>query len=256
MISGLRAICAKQTPCKCCGALAALYGVVDFHKNCEILRRRVLDIAGVPIYYHRCPACRFIFTTAFDHFTKEDFLRYIYNDEYFVVDPEYAEQRPKWNAEVLCKMFSGARPRRVLDYGGGNGVLAAALRAAGFPDVETYDPFVPRYSARPRDRFDCVVSFEVLEHSTDPAQTISDINEFLAEPGLILVSTLVQPADIDEHGLNWWYAGPRNGHVSLFTKTSLAVLGQPLGLNCGSFNDSMHVFFREVPGFAAHFFKV
>jgi len=255
MSSGLQAVCTKQAICKCCGALAFRCGVVDFHKNCEMYRRKVLDISGVPIYYHRCPDCQFIFTTAFDHFTKEDFLRYVYNEDYLLVDPDYQEQRPRGNAAFVCNLFSDARPRRILDYGGGNGVLAESLRAAGFWDAETYDPFVPRHSARPRDRFDCVVSFEVLEHSTDPAQTIADINEFLTESGLILFSTLVQPADIDEQGLNWWYAGPRNGHVSLYTRTSLAMLGQPLGFTLGSFNDGLHVFVREVPDFAKHFIK-
>ena len=80
MNSGLRPVFAKETPCKCCGALAFLYGVVDFHKNCEIYRRNVLEISGVPIYYHRCPECGFIFTTAFDHFTNEDFQQYVYNE--------------------------------------------------------------------------------------------------------------------------------------------------------------------------------
>ncbi len=255
MSSGLQAICTKQAPCKCCGSMAFRYGVVDFHKNCEMRRCKVLDISGVPIYYYRCPVCQFIFTTAFDDFTKEDFLRHVYNDDYLLVDPEYLEERSQGNAKLLCRLFSNARPTRILDYGGGNGVLAESLRAAGFSNTETYDPFVPRYSARPSDRFDCVVSFEVLEHSSDPARTIADMNEFLTETGLILFTTLVQPADIDEQGLNWWYAGPRNGHVSLYTRTSLAMLGQHFGFICGSFNDSMHVFFREVPEFARHFIK-
>jgi 2-polyprenyl-6-hydroxyphenyl methylase/3-demethylubiquinone-9 3-methyltransferase len=236
--------------------VAALYGVVDFHKNCEMHRRKVLDVSGAPVYYHRCPACGFIFTTAFDHFTKDDFLRYIYNDEYLLVDPEYIEERPRGSATVLCQLFADVKPRRVLDYGGGNGVLAEALRTSGFADSQTYDPFVARHAARPRGRFDCVVSFEVLEHSTDPAGTIADMNEFLAETGLILLSTLVQPADIDQQGLSWWYAAPRNGHVSLFTKTSMAIIGQHFGFKCGSFNDSLHVFFRDIPEFARHFIKV
>ncbi len=57
MNSGLQAICALETPCECCGAVAYLYGVVDFHKNCEIYRRRVLAVSGIPIYYHRCTVC-------------------------------------------------------------------------------------------------------------------------------------------------------------------------------------------------------
>jgi 2-polyprenyl-6-hydroxyphenyl methylase/3-demethylubiquinone-9 3-methyltransferase len=255
MNSELQAICAKQALCKCCGALAFPYGVVDFHKNCEIYRRKVLDISGVPIYYYRCPECQFIFTTAFDHFTKEDFLRYIYNEEYLVVDPDYREARPRGNAAALCRLFTGAKPRRILDYGGGQGILAELLRAEGFSQVDTYDPFVPRYSARPPDRFDCVVSFEVVEHSTDPPRAFADMNDFLTGSGLILFSTLLQPADIDRQGLNWWYAGPRNGHVSLYSRASLEKVVQPFGFKIGSFNENFHVLFREVPDFAKHLIR-
>jgi 2-polyprenyl-6-hydroxyphenyl methylase/3-demethylubiquinone-9 3-methyltransferase len=255
MNSGLQPICPRSTPCKCCGAEASLYGVVDFHKNCEIYRRKVLDVSGVPIYYHRCLACRFIFTTSFDHFTKEDFLRYIYNEEYQVVDPDYQEARPLGNATLLRNLFSDVRPRRILDYGGGNGRLAELLRSAGFPQTETYDPFVPHFSTRPPERFDCVVSFEVVEHSTDPAGSFAEMNACLTDSGLILFSTLLQPADIDLQGLNWWYAGPRNGHVSLFSRASLEKLVQPFGFTLGSFNENLHVLFREVPDFARHFIR-
>jgi Methyltransferase domain len=256
MNPGLQPICAKEAPCKCCGAQAYPYGVVDFHKNCEIQRRRVLDISGVPIYYYRCPACHFIFTTAFDQFSNEDFSKYIYNEDYALVDPDYQEARPRGNAAILCQLFSAARPSCILDYGGGNGALAELLRASGFSRVETYDPFVPRFTAKPADRFDCIVSFEVVEHSTDPARVFAEMNDFLTDTGLILFSTLLQPANIDEQGLNWWYAGPRNGHVSLFSRTSLAKVVAPFGFKLGSFHDGVHVLFREVPEFARHFIKL
>jgi 2-polyprenyl-6-hydroxyphenyl methylase/3-demethylubiquinone-9 3-methyltransferase len=256
MSSKLQAICAKQTPCKCCGAPAFPYGVVDFHKNCEIYRRQVLDISGVPIYYYRCPNCQFLFTTAFDQFTNEDFLRYVYNEDYLLVDPDYQESRPRGTAANLCHLFSGAKPQRILDYGGGDGRLAELLRAAGFPQVDTYDPFVPRYSARPPHRFDCVVCFEVVEHSTDPVRTFAEMDDFLTGSGLIIFSTLLQPADIDQLGLNWWYAGPRNGHVSLFSRASLEKVVQPFGFKLGSFNESWHVLVRQVPEFARHFINL
>jgi 2-polyprenyl-6-hydroxyphenyl methylase/3-demethylubiquinone-9 3-methyltransferase len=229
--------------------------VVDFHKNCEIYRRRVLGLSGVPIYYHRCPTCQFIFTMAFDEFTSDDFLRHIYNEEYLLVDPDYEENRPRGNAAVLCSLFSASRPRRILDYGGGRGLLAELLRASGFTDVETYDPFVPRHPARPAGRFDCIVCFEVLEHSTDPRGIFADMIDLLSDPGLVLFSTLLQPADIDRQGLNWWYAGPRNGHVSLFSTASLERILHPLGFSLGSFNEGLHVVFREIPEFARHFIR-
>jgi 2-polyprenyl-6-hydroxyphenyl methylase/3-demethylubiquinone-9 3-methyltransferase len=231
-------------------------GVVDFNKSCEVYRRANLGISGVPVYYYRCPRCRFIFTTALDHFTHEDFRQYVYNQEYLLIDPDYEQTRPRDNAAKVCGLFPDVKPESVLDYGCGHGVLAQLLRAAGFPRVDTYDPFVPQYAAKPVDRYECVVCFEVVEHSTDPAAIFADMSELLADSGMILFSTLVQPADIDAQGLNWWYVGPRNGHVSLYTKASLASLVQPLGFNLGSFNESYHVLFREVPDFARHFLRL
>jgi SAM-dependent methyltransferase len=164
--------------------------------------------------------------------------------------------RPRATADLLGRMFAGARPSSVLDYGGGEGRLAELLHAAGFPRVDTYDPFVPRHAARPSRRYECIVSFEVVEHSTDPARVFADMNDLLADSGLILFSTLLQPANLDQQGLSWWYAGPRNGHVSLFSRPSLERVVRPLGFHLGSYNENLHVLFREVPDFARHFIRV
>jgi hypothetical protein len=253
MSAGLQAISPQCVPCKCCGALADIYGLVDFHKNCELSRNKALGISGIPVYYHRCPACRFIFTTALDHFTPEDFLRYVYNDQYPLIDPEFAEIRPKANANLLCTVLTQqVRPARILDYGGGNGLLAQSLRDAGFAHVECYDPFVPRFSTKPAGRFDAVVCFEVLEHSTRPAHTLADIISSLTDSGFIFCSTLLQPADIDRQGLQWWYAAPRNAHVSLYSKESLGKLLEPFGLDVYSLDESYHVLYRANREFGTH----
>ncbi len=129
----LQPVCVNREVCKCCGAGSPPFGVVDFHKNCEILRRRVLGVSGVPIYYHRCPDCGFLFTTAFDGFTQDDFRRHVYNDDYLLVDPDYQADRPRANAQVLISLFRSARPRRLLDYGGGSGALAGHLERGRIP---------------------------------------------------------------------------------------------------------------------------
>jgi 2-polyprenyl-6-hydroxyphenyl methylase/3-demethylubiquinone-9 3-methyltransferase len=79
------------------------------------------------------------------------------------------------------------------------------------------------------------------------------MSDLLSEPGLILFSTLLQPLDIDRLGLDWWYAGPRNGHVSLYSRMSLERLTRPLGLTFRSFNEGTHVAYRGIPEFARHF---
>jgi 2-polyprenyl-6-hydroxyphenyl methylase/3-demethylubiquinone-9 3-methyltransferase len=253
MVAKLEPVMARQKPCKCCGGTASLYGVVDFHKNCLNVQHPALALSGVPVYYHRCPACGFLFTTAFDHFTKEDFHNHIYNSDYILVDPDYRDARPRANAQSLAQMFPGIEPQRILDYGGGEGLLGQVLGSMGRRQVDTYDPFVARFAARPPERYDCIVSFEVLEHTPDPRRTLGDMNELLSPGGLILFSTLLQPWDIDQQGLNWWYAAPRNGHVSLYSRASLQKVVQPLGFQLASFNDNFHALFRRVPQFASHF---
>src|SRR5208282_3306140 len=125
MIIPLPSACSATAPCKCCGAMASLFGAVDFEKNCE---RRPLPASGVRIHYYGCPRCQFFFTTAFDQFTNEDFRRYIYNDEYVLVDPEYAGARPRRDFGVVNRLFWNAKPPTILDYGGGTGKLAELLR--------------------------------------------------------------------------------------------------------------------------------
>jgi SAM-dependent methyltransferase len=238
-------------PCKCCGAPAVPYGAVDFRKNCHQQDAHLLRPSGVAIQYHRCGACGFVFTRAFDRFSHDDFARWIYNDQYALVDPEYASSRPQGNAIAVAQLLGeSARSVDILDYGGGNGTLAAKLRESGFANARTFDPFVPEFSERPTAKFDLIVSFEVMEHTTDPRGTVADMLSMLREPGLVLFSTLYQPADFGQLGLNWWYAGPRNGHVSLYTEAAAAHLAGAFGYGSGSFSDLLHVFVKQVPPFA------
>jgi 2-polyprenyl-6-hydroxyphenyl methylase/3-demethylubiquinone-9 3-methyltransferase len=232
-----------------------LCGVVDLSKNCQIVRRQVLPCSGIPIYYYRCPDCKFIFTTAFDRFTHADFARVIYNDEYVLVDPDYVSARPNANAGFLQQLFPASKPSRLLDYGGGNGMLARLLAERGFPNVDCYDPHVEQYAQMPPHKYDCIVSFEVFEHTTDPLRLVSDLNDLLADPGLVMFSTFVQPANIDQLGLNWWYAAPRNGHVSLYSSDSLSRLARRFGLTLFSFNENFHLLFRNPPEYARHLLR-
>jgi SAM-dependent methyltransferase len=248
----ITSVAALHAPCKCCGQSAELYGVVDFHKNCNVLHGQILPLSGIPIYYHRCAACEFLFTTAFDHFSPGDFSRHIYNAEYIVVDPEYLALRPDNNAAHVAQLLGNNKSIRILDFGGGNGRLTTRLRLAGFTNVQTYDPFVPTSAKRPVGQFDLVLSFEVAEHSPTPRQTFADITSFLSPHGVVHFSTLVQPAKIDQIGVNWWYVAPRNGHVSIFSRKSLQVLANSFGFNLGSFSDDLHVLARQLPPFAAN----
>jgi len=250
--STLKPASAAATPCKICGGAAPLYGVVDFHKSCEEFRGLRLPLSGVPIYYRRCARCGFLFTDAFDCWTKEQFKEHIYNDDYRTVDPDYRTIRPSANAGVVTQMWAAVKAEtRVLDYGGGNDTLCTALRNNGFAAAISYDPMVPEHAQRPPGKFDLVTCFETMEHLPDPDAGVSSIIDCVAEPGLILYSTLVLPAKFDQIGVAWWYVGPRNGHISIFTRQALAAAWGRHGYKTVSFNDNLHLAFRTLPAFLA-----
>jgi SAM-dependent methyltransferase len=215
-----------------------------------------LPLSGIPVYYRQCGACGFVFTDQFDRWSSAEFLAHIYNERYRDVDPDSVDLRPRSNATLIAQQFGAHRDRlSCLDFGGGDGTLARLLREFGFPAALSYDPFTPGADALPTARFDLVTAFEVLEHVPDPKRTLAALANLVADDGMVLFSTLVLPADFASHGVNWWYVAPRNGHISLYARRSLALLWQALGFTFGSFNDNLHVAWRRVPSFAAHLVK-
>jgi SAM-dependent methyltransferase len=245
---GLRPVGTEAQPCKICEGTAALYGVVDMHRACEVQGVERPPLSGVPVYYRRCGSCGFLFTDAFDDWSEQEFKTHIYNDGYHAVDPDYAGVRPNGNAGMVMNLWAAHKTAmRVLDFGGGNDVFCAALRANGFRGAVTYDPMVPQHAHRPDGKFDLVTCFETLEHLPDPVAGIGKIIECVAEPGAVLYSTLTQPLDFDNYGVAWWYVGPRNGHISIFTRQSLALAWAKHGFKHVSLNDGTHLAYRTLP---------
>jgi 2-polyprenyl-6-hydroxyphenyl methylase/3-demethylubiquinone-9 3-methyltransferase len=71
---------------------------------------------------------------------------------------------------------------------------------------------------------------------------------------MMLFTTLLQPSDIGDFGANWWYAAPRNGHVSLYSHDAMHGLMRRLGMRWRScVNNALHVAYRKkLPRFARH----
>ncbi len=223
--------------CKVCGGDAHPFDIVDLYKCCNP-SLYPFGLSGIPVMYKLCQQCRFIFTDFFDQFTSDQWQAHIYNDDYIKVDLEYVTVRPRQNARQLVSLLVGKREEIVgLDYGGGNGLTAAIMRGNGWM-FDSFDPFGHTDVHPDREgKYNFCSAFEVFEHSPDPVGSLRAIIEKASSERLIvLIGTTIHDSFItSETRLSWWYAAPRNGHVSLYSRRSLEILAAEFGLTYTSF---------------------
>lgn len=145
-----------------------------------------------------------------------------------------------------------ARGIRHLDYGGGEGLLSEMLRDAGWQSM-SHDPFVDKdVSVTDLGKYDLVTAFEVFEHVPDVRRLATELSDLLRRDAVVLFTTLVSEGELDPgKRITWWYASPRNGHISLFTRDALYYVADRVGLSFASFNDGFHVFWRGSPAWAS-----
>ncbi len=119
---------------------------------------------------------------------------------------------------------------RLLDFGGGYGLLTQMLHNAGFNAYQN-DPFVPVpffASERcipdleniPSSTFDAVTALEVLEHLTNPHESLARLARILKPNGLLIFSTGLYESGV--HDGSWTYLSKEWGqHVTLWSKPAL-----------------------------------
>jgi SAM-dependent methyltransferase len=238
------------TACPVCDAACHKIDEVDFNKSCEDHRGRALPRAGIPVEYVHCGNCGFCFAPALCRWSLHEFSERIYNDEYELVDPHYVTARPTSHAGLLLQWL-GDRGRGIshLDYGGGHGLLSDFLRDAGW-NSRSYDPFFDRGTTiAGLGRFDLITALEVFEHVPDVNRLVSELDALLKPEGLVIFSTVVSDGQITAgQPLSWWYAAPRNGHISLYSRKSLELLAAKFDLNFRSYAPGLHGFWHVLPG--------
>ena len=107
-------------PCPICQLESYPFDMVDFNKACnDSPQRRVFPLSGKEIYYYRCSHCTFCFAPEICNWSKEQFSKEIYNDEYLKVDPDHTSHRPLHNANLLMNRFNHIDRIKHLDFGGG-----------------------------------------------------------------------------------------------------------------------------------------
>jgi SAM-dependent methyltransferase len=233
--------------CPICGGEAPQHDLLDFNRSCEDHKGPVLPRSGRLVAYCLCPSCGFCFAPEFLAWEASDFAKYIYNGDYERVDPDCKGERQKDQIEVLERLLGGGKDRiSHVDYGAGLGLLSGQLAERGWQST-AYDPYLNR-GRKPAQRFDLVTAFEVFEHVPHPNALMDDIQSLLKQDGLLLFSTILSDGLIRPSSpLDWWYAAPRNGHISLYSAKSLRLLMERHGFQLVSLSSGYHYAFAGKP---------
>jgi hypothetical protein len=146
---------------------------------------------------------------------------------------------------VTCSRLLGLpRSPRVLDFGGGTGLLCRLLRDVGM-DAWLYDPLGGHELSQGfvldhlEGRFDLVCAFEVVEHLVEPAETLRELAH-LADALLIGTEPYLGQAE------DWWYLMPPVGqHVFFFSPRGFDWVAREIGMH--HLDLGKHQLFTRVP---------
>ena len=96
--------------------------------------------------------------------------------------------RNRWRLLKAQGLGSNAR---ILDYGCGAGLFVDFLHSEGVENSTGYDPFVAEYSEsrRLKERYDAVVSYDVIEHSDEPREFFQSLVRLVKPGGLLVIGT-------------------------------------------------------------------
>lgn len=136
--------------------------------------------------------------------------------------------------------------KKILDFGGGYGVLVRMLRDFGLY-AEWRDPYTKNVFARgfeaSETEYDCLLSFEVLEHLEDPSAEFDKLfNQH--KPNFFIFSTLLYGREVPES--QWWYYTLETGqHIGFFNEITLKFLAKKYGYHYISIDMNFHIFSKR-----------
>jgi SAM-dependent methyltransferase len=177
----------------------------------------------------RCRQCLSI------HAREEVDLVEYYRQYPFHNVPDDPRLRVVYDRQLGRLKRAGVRPEhRILDYGCGAGAFIKHLRLRGFSNAFGYD----RYSKEFEDpavldqRYDCIISQDVVEHVANPQALLDEFDRLLARDGVVAIGTPnAEAIDLGNiapyvHSLHLPY------HRHIFSKRALMAAGTARGWRC------------------------
>lgn len=222
----------KTIACRLCGAAA------EFRFS-----RRAAD--GDEVSSYECTSCRSLQTQ------EPYWLEEVYAEN---ASTEEAPNLDTWAVERtgFCRMvvyfvwkLGGITKKgdKLLDWGGGPGLLVRMLRDVGI-DAYNHDKYVRNhfasgFSRSDKHRYNFVTAIEVFEHFPNPKFDLAPI--FALQPSCLLISTCLY----EGQGPSWGYLGPaKSQHIFFYSEEALKLIGRRFGYHVVRFPKEITLFVR------------
>ena len=208
------------------------------------------------VEYDRCPTCGFVFSHTHHEMSDaqwEDlnnrWVSQYQGTEENPEDPRWLERMDAQSLVIADMNTLGLLPKGCwLDYGAGDGKLAAKLLKEHHLTVENYEHssnpakgYLRAEELKPKD-FSLVMHTAVVEHLRFRTQLDSIFN-LVRDDGAMMLHTLV--AENIPQDPNWFYF--LSVHCSFFTNRAMQLLFEQYGYRCSLYNvaSRMWVWFKQ-----------
>ncbi len=152
---------------------------------------------------------------------------------------------PKKNK--ILNFFKKEKPEsftgKILDYGGGYGILVRLLRDTGIDafwfDKYAQNIFAKGFEFNKSENYNIAVAFELFEHFDEPFKNITEILE-LSKFDFLIFSTLNYGNDVP--GKDWWYYVFEGGqHICFYNSETFKTIEKIFDCKIYSINDDFHI---------------
>lgn len=169
--------------------------------------------------YYQCSNCKTIFCNALDNDNKVGGK----------FEVERNEKENHLRIERVNEVLMGLDKNevRILDFGSGTGYLIDDLKKAGYPNVDGYDAYNPKFQRLPeKNKYHLVISVETIEHFAYPFLEFDVMNRCLIDNGCVSLETGMLDAAIEDgHDIDtYFYIDPIAGHSTIYSNHGLDLL--------------------------------